>query len=517
MLKQDNLHFNAIDKLETGIAKVARAVGSTMGTGGGNAILEAIENPGHLTTNDGYSIANSIVLADPIEDMGRKILLEAINRANKASGDGSSTTCVLTAAILDEGRKVVNEHHPMDIKRSLEECLPLIEASLKEQSREVTVDNVSQVASISAEDEAIGKMIGDIYKEIGPKGIIYWDISKTANDQYTIGQGITVDDAGFLSPYMCDATENGQSTNQIRIKDPYILISKQKIASASDFNEIASTLHSQEVRDLVVFCEDIDPLVVPDIIKTRMMRGFRIAIVKMPVLWKDWWYEDLAQATGATVVDPAAGLPLKNMKLEHLGRVGNIVITKNETHLDGIADVSDHIKELEAEGTDEALLRASRLNTKTARYFVGAQSDSALSYRRLKVEDAISAAYQALNGGIVAGGGSALASVELPDTIGGHILTDALKAPAKQIAFNAGQIGMVIGDDYKGGKGFDTRSGSFVNMFDAGIVDPTNIVLNAIKNAISVAATILTAPTLVTLPREENDLNQLSPSNAIVR
>lgn len=517
MLKQDNLHFDAIDKLETGIAKVARAVGSTMGTGGVNAILEAIESPGHLTTNDGYSIANSIMLADPIEDMGRKILLEAINRANKASGDGSSTTCVLTAAILDEGRHLIGEHHPMDIKRSLEECLPIIEASLKAQSREVTVDTVHQVATISAEDENIGNMIGDIYKEIGPKGIIYWDVSKTASDQYTIGQGITIDDAGFLSPYMCDATESGQNTNQIRIKDPYILVSKQKIASASDFNDIASTLHSQEVRDLVVFCEDIDPLVVPDIIKTRMMRGFRIVIVKMPVLWKDWWYEDLAKATGATVVDPAAGLPMKNMKLKHLGRVGNIVITKTETHLDGIVDVSEHIKALEDEGTDEALLRASRLNTKTARYFVGAQSDSALSYRRLKVEDAISAAYQALNGGIIAGGGSSLASIKLPNSIGGEILTNALKAPAKQIALNAGRPDVVIGDDYDGIRGFDSKTNTFVDMFETGIVDPTNIVLNAIKNAISVAATVLTAPTLVTLPREEHEIGQLSPSNAIIR
>lgn len=526
MLKQDNLHFDAIDRLQTGIAKVAKAVGSTMGTGGGNAILEAIESPGHLTTNDGYSIANSIVLADPIEDMGRKILLEAINRANKQSGDGSSTTCVLTDAVLKEGRKQEG-HHPMDIKRSLEECLPLIEANLKEQSREVTVDNVEQVATISAEDATIGKMIGDIYKQIGPTGIIHWDVSKTANDQYTIGQGITVNDAGFLSPYMCDANEGGQSTNQIRINDPYILITKQKIASGADFEKIGAELYGKEVRDLVVFCEDIDPLVVNDLVKTRMMRGFRFAIVKMPVLWKDWWYEDLAKATGATVVDPAAGFPLKSLQMNHLGRVGNIIIARDETYLDGIADVSEHIKTLEDEGSDESLLRASRLNTKTARYFVGAHSDSALSYRRLKVEDAISASYQALNGGIVAGGGVALINAikALPKGVGGKVLWDALKAPTAQIIRNAGGEpltggnAVMVGADLIGGThGYDTKNKAIVDMFDAGIVDPTNIVINAVKNAVSVAATILTAPTLVTLPREEApSQGQLSPSNAIVR
>lgn len=515
MLKKDNLHFDSQEKLYAGIKKVARAVGGTMGTAGSNAIIEAIESPGHLMTNDGYSIANSIMLADPIEDMGRKILLESINRANKQSGDGSSTTCVLTASIIEEGKKYKDAAHPMDIKRSIEECLPAIEEAIKAQTREITPESVHQVATISAEDESIGKTIGEIYQQIGKSGIIYWDISKTTDDSYTIGQGITVDGAGFLSPYMCDATEAGQNTNQIRIKDPFILITKQKIASAADFNTIASALHGHEVRDLVVFADEVEPLVVPDLIKTRMIRGFRIAIVKMPVLWKDWWFEDLAKATGAKVIDPAAGLPMKEAQIEHLGRVGNIVITKEDTFLDGIKDVSEHIAGLELEDTDDSKLRASRLNTKTARYFVGAHSDSALSYRRLKVEDAISASWQALNGGIVAGGGSALLNVSAVlkkrGSVGATILAAALEAPARQIYANAGarvpDMFLYSGTD-KGG--FDSRIKQEVgDMFEAGIVDPANVVLNATKNAISVAAAILTAPTIVTLPREEADPDPL--------
>lgn len=499
----------------SGINKVAQAVGATMGTAGSNALIECIENPGHMSTNDGFTIANSIILSDPIEEMGRKVLVEAINRANKASGDGSSTTCVLTAGIIQEGMKHIGTVSPMDIKRSLEECLPTIEQNIKEQTRQLLSDGaldldlLEQVATISSEDSFIGKRIAEIYSKIGNTGIVYWDISKTAEDTYTIGSGITVEGAGWYSPYMCDAAENGLNTNQIRLKSPHILITKQKVTSANDFAVIGAALNNEDVKDLIVFCDDIDPLVVPDLIKTRMVRGFRIAIVKMPVLFKDFWYEDLSKATGAKIIDPAAGLPMKAATTEHLGRVGNIVVTKDETFLDGIRDVSEHIKALEEDGSDESKLRVGRLNTKTARYFVGAQSDSALSYRRLKVEDAISAAWQALNGGIVPGGGSALlnasAALKQNSSIGARILAVALEVPARTIYGNAGayvpDMFLYSGKDIGG---FDSRTKTEIgDMFKAGIIDPTNIVLNAVKNAVSVAATVLTANTVVTLPRDE--------------
>lgn len=510
---RDNLFIDdeARIRLMSGIRKIADAVGGTMGTGGSNAIIEAIESPGHLMTNDGYSIANSIVLADPIEEMGRKILVESINRANKASGDGSSTTCVLTAAIVDEGAKHMHEAHPMAIKRQLEECIPIIERAISLQTRFIKPDSLElqQVATVSSEDEEIGKRIAEIYSQIGATGIIHWDISKTVADSYTVGHGITVEGAGYFSPYMCDADENGRNTNQIRLKNPYILLTQQKIASAADFNGIAGILNGKEIKDVIVVADDIEPLVVPDLVKTRAIRGFRIVLVKMPVLFKDVWFEDLAQATGAKIVNPTLGLHLKDVQMSDLGQCENILITKEDTYLDGIKDVSTHVAGLETEGSDASKLRISRLNTKTARYFVGAQSDSALSYRRLKVEDAISAAFQALNGGIVAGGGSALASIELHDTIGGKILTQALKEPARRIAFNAGHPEMVIGDDYKGGRGYDAKTDQFRDMFEAGIVDPANVVLNAAKNAISVAAAVLTAKTVVTLPRDEFPMQQV--------
>lgn len=505
---KDNLHVgdDARIRLINGIKKAASAVGATMGTRGGNALIQAIEMPGHMATNDGATILQSIHFADPLEEMGKNILVEAVSRANKQSGDGSSTTTVLTAAIIEEGMK--STESAIDIKRSIEEALPIVEEQIKAQSKEITVDTVAQVATISAEDEEIGNRIQEIYQQIGKDGIVYWDVSKTTEDSYTIGTGINIHDAGFLSPYMCDATEAGQSTNQIRLKNPHIMVTKQKIASASDFESIGAQLYSKNITDLVVFADEVEPLVVPDLIKTRMMRGFRFIIVKMPTIWKDQWFEDIVLATGAKLVDPAAGIPLREAKMEHLGTVGDIIITKTDTYIDGIADLTDHVQKLQDEATEDSVHRASRLNTKTARYYVGAPTESALSYRRLKVEDAISAAYQALHGGIVPGAGNAMACVVLPDTIGGKILKEALKSPMKQIMSNAGiktkrHWLWSTEEEPRQGKGYDTRTRKPVDLIEAGIVNPTNVEINAVRNAISVAATVLSAPTVVTLPQDD--------------
>jgi len=506
-MQTDNLYVGDEGRshLIKGIQKAAQAVGSTMGTRGSNALIQAIENPGYLATNDGITILQSIRFAHPIEDLGRRVLLEAVSRANKQSGDGSSTTTVLTAAIIEEGMKFISEHAtPIDVKRSLETCLPKVEEAIKQQSVDITVDTVETVATISAEDDSIGSMIQQIYQQIGKDGIVYWDVSKTAEDSYSIGSGITINGAGYMSPYMCDANESGQNTNQVRLKNPKILITKQKIVSALDFEKIGVALSSQAVTDLIVFADEVEPLVTNDLVKTRMMRGFRFIIVKMPTLWKDHWFEDIALASGATVIDPQAGKTLKDATLNDLGTVSDIIITAKDTFIDGINDMTEHIEKLKAEDTEETLHRAARLNTKTARYFVGAPSESALSYRRLKVEDAISAAYQALHGGIVPGGGVALihaTKVLNMNYIGDMILARALAAPAMQIGKNAGvEVDLLKFTDTVG---FNSNTREYTDMIEAGIVNPTNVEVNALRNAISVAATVLSAPTITILPHED--------------
>ncbi len=509
MVTKDNLYIgtDARDRIVKGIHRCADAVGGTMGTGGHNAILEVIEMPGHMTTNDGATILDSIRFADPLEEMGRKILLEAVKRANKQSGDGSSTTTVLTAAIIEEGIKHLADCSPLEIKNSLEECIAIIESSLSQQTRQITTDEVGKVATISAEDESIGNLIQEIYQQIGKEGIIHWDISKTYEDHYTIGKGITIHSAGFASPYMADLDEKtGQFMQVARWSDAHILITRQKITSASDFNNLFSSLFTKDIKEVVVFCDEYEANVVPDLIRTRAVRGFKTLLVKMPLLWKDQWYEDLALATGAIVIDPNAGITFKDMTLTHLGHVDHITVAKDDVYLDGIKDLADHIASLVENGTDDSKLRASRLNTKTARYYVGAASDSALSYKRLKVEDAISAAWQALNGGVVAGGGVALLNVALTlnptSSVGQRILHEALKAPFVRIVKNAGIDTTGIARTVFSNEGFDTKTGKVVDMFEAGIVDPTPIVMNAARNAISVAASVIAAPVVVTLPEQ---------------
>jgi len=486
-MNQDNLHTGteARDRLIKGIRKTANAVGVTMGTGGSNSIIQRLENPGHLLTNDGYTIADSIRFSDPLEEMGRRILLEAISRANKASGDGSSTTTVLTASILEEGIKHLEEASPMEIKRSLEACIPIIEQIINEQKREITIHEVGKVASISAEDEQIGELIQEIYEKIGKDGIIHWDISKTAEDSYTIGQGLTIEGASLASPYMCDRDKvSGNFYNVAKMKNPLVIVTREKITTGAAFEKLFFSLNSKGKKDVVIFCEDFDVQAIAHLVATHQQQGFRAIVIKIPTIWGDEWREDIALASGATIIDPNAGLSLKDLTEQHLGTFEHITSDKDATYIDGIKDIAEHVKTLEDQATDATLLRASRLNTKTARLFIGAHSDSALSYKRLKIEDAISASYHALQNGVVIGGGWALAMVA--EQLDNPILKVALRAPLEQITNNM------------------AKTYTAEMMEDQQVFDPTNIVLNAVRNAISVSASILTANTIVTFPEQQH-------------
>lgn len=500
----DNLHTGkeARERIMVGVRKASEAVGVTMGTSGSNSLIECLEMPGHFPTNDGITILKALRFADPLEDMGRRIVLEAVERANKKSGDGSSTATVLTAAILEEGIKHIGEASPMEIKRSLEECISFIAESINEQTKKVTVDTVAQVASISAEDEGIGNLIQEIYQKIGKDGIIHWDVSKTTDDTYSLGSGVTMHGATYMSPYMCDIDEAGNLSSYVRWKNPKILLCKQKITSASEFNDLFQSLFAKDIKEVAIFCEEIEIPVIGDLIRTRAVRGFKTVVIKMPVLWRDEWWQDLAVACGGTIVD-SIGLSLRNAKEEHLGTVGHLTVDRENTYLDGVKDMKKHILALQVNGDDKSLLRASRLNTRTARYFVGSHSESAIAYRRLKVEDAINAASCALDNGVVVGGGVALinATKNLPNTIGGKIMQVALQAPFNRISKNAGFDPEVL--TAEGNTGLNTKTGKIENLLESGVVDPADVVLNAVKNAIGVAASILTVGTVVLLPREE--------------
>lgn len=481
-------------KMLRAIKICADAVGSTMGTGGNNGLIEAMASPGYLLTNDGATLLESMVFEDPHEKMGHSILMESVSRSNKGSGDGSSGATKLTDKILQLGDKRLDggflrrKIHVMDLKRELESCIPVIEQAIDEQRRPISVDDVWKVAAISAEDEEIGRKIGEIYKEIGKDGIIHWDISKTGEDYHTIGQGLTVEGAGIASPYMFDMDKTtGSYAQHAKMVNPSIIVSREKITTGAAFESIFSTLNAKGKKEVVIFCEDFEVQAVAHLVMTYQRQGFRAVLVKLPTIYGDVWGEDLAKASGATIIDPSVGLSLKDMNETHIGQLGHITITKGDTFVDGIKDMSEHIAYIKGLEDED---RVKRLNTKTARYFVGALSDAALSYRRLKVEDAINAAQQALLGGIVVGGGLALAKIKT----GNKILDKALKAPHEQIVKNMG-------------KTFSEK-----DMEEQEVFDPANVVLNAAKNAISVSAAILTANTVITYPRFLQPQNNEIPS-----
>lgn len=512
-----------------GIRKASEAVAVTLGTAGKNSLLQAFAHPFYYPTNDGFSILNAIRFVDPLEELGRSILSESVNRANRANGDGSSTTCVLTAAILDEGMKHLDEVSAMELKKSLEECLPLIEKSLKEQRKELIDKDgnidfklLEQTAAISAESGEIGKMIADIYREIGKDGIINWQASKDSTDSYTIGTGIKIDGATYASRYMCDAEGDG-FTYQATIENPLVLLAKSKITSQGEMNSFISELQNADVKDLVIFCDEMDAPILNSFILARAPQtlGIRFLIIKMPTVFNDLWWEDLEKASGGRVISPASGIKMKDVKMAYLGHFGKIMVNRDGTFIDGIQDLSNHIMGLKVDGSDEALARAARLNTKTATYFVGANSESTLRQKRDKVEDAINSAWSAMQNGILPGGGVALLNISenlnnqtfAPKAnIGEVILVEALKKPFEQIIKNAGiENGFRGFDTLPGAKnhlGYDSRTGKIVDMFKVGIVDSFDVVMGAVKNAIGVSSGILTCGTVVLLPRQEDSIGE---------
>lgn len=490
----------AREKLMVGINRVADAVKLTIGAAGANAVLEADVNPGHRITNDGVSVARAIFLEDPVENMGANIIKEIANRADKDSGDGTTTATVLAQAILKEGMNA--SISPMQLKRELDDCLPIIIDAIDAQKKEITVDEVGQVATISAEDESIGALIQEAYQTIGKEGIIELDNSNLPDTFIEYGEGILLHFAGWFGAY--SSTEAGKAV----YKNPRILISKEKITSVDQIESLFKQLDIAGINELVMYVEDIDMAVASRLAFTHINGGFKTLIIKAPTVFKDWLYEDFAKLTGATAVDFANGKTFKNLTIADLGTCEKIITTKDETRVLGTKDVSEHLEAIEEAGKldDQQKLRASWLQTKVAVIKLGANSESELSYRRLKTIDAISAAKLALEDGIVPGGGVSLRNsrTNLPKTEGGLIMQKALLAPSNQIANNAGYVGPTgAGIREKTTYGLNAKTGEIVDMWEAGIVDPSKVVKNSVKNALSVASTVLTASIVTTLARPE--------------
>ncbi len=501
----DNIQESALPLLAKGISKAASLVGSTMGPKGKNILLEHKQMPFHQLTNDGATILKAMDLTDPIEKIGLGFLKEAAERSNGNSGDGSSTTTVLLNAILEEGIKTGVS--TLEIKNSLDECLPIIEASIHAQTRQITVGDIPAVARIAGEDEELARLLGEIYTTIGKEGIVHLEGSGTFESSYSLIEGVRFVDTGYLSPYM--ATDKNKAVYQ----KPTILVTKNKISNVKDIDPILQALIARGDKHLVIFTDDMDSGVARILIELQKnpQRSIDILIIKAPTLWKSYVFEDFAKITGATIIEDASGTSLGNkFRLDWLGTCDTLIVDKEETTVIGIADISEHIKDLTEEGSTDSKRRLSWLTTKTAILKIGAKSETELSYKLLKSEDAIFSSRLALNSGVVAGGGSALlcASRAMPDTTGGNILKSALEVPFRKIMENSGITEGEVSFD--GIRGIDASTGTAVDMFGAGIVDAASVVLNAVKNSLGIASTLLTTSAVILLP-EEKQAPQASP------
>lgn len=481
--------------LIAGALATVNAVKITLGAAGRNAILSKEEYPFHAVTNDGVSIAKDIHFLDPYHEMGANIIREVADRADKESGDGTTTATVLIGAILEEAEK--ENIFGMELKRSLDECVSIIEASVDKQKRIVPIGQLHQAASVAAEDEEIGKILQDIYTKIGPAGIVEVEPSGTQETSWEAKEGVRMRNCGFMAPYM--PNEGGKAV----YKKPKVLVTKQRISTLNDIDPLFAELSRAGIHELVMVVEDIVPEVLQPLSYTHGKGIFKTLIIKAPMLWKDWMFEDFAALTGATVIGLESGIPLGKAKMEHLGTCEKLVSSKDETTIIGPKDISGHVARIKDIGGDGHDLRISWLTTKAAVLRLGANSESELFYRTKKAEDARNAAQLALQDGIVAGGGVALmnASFEMPDTIGGRILRKALRAPAIQIMENAGRTGSTR-EGFDTNRpleylGFNAKTGMLTDMFSEGIVDPAKVTKNSVRNAVSIASTILTAEVVI--------------------
>ena len=484
-----NIHINnAVKGLMNGMKPVIETVKLTYGPSGRNALIECVDFPGHLIANDLETIIQAVHNTDPLEKQGLSLLKELSTKAHKDSGDGRKTTILLANEILEMG--FGSELSGLELKRELDNLIPFIERKIDEQKQEITEEEVYKVATIAGESSEIGILLGDIYKRIGKDGIIIPEPSGTFETSYSVIEGVRFVDTGYLSPYMA----HNHKTSAV-YENPTILVTKKKISHLNDINPLLEELNKQGKKDLVIFTDDMDSGVASIMVKAHQDKIMNILIIKAPTLWKNYVFEDFAKVTGSTIVEDATGINFKNLSLNHLGTCGKITVDKDETVIIPSVDYTEHTDYLKTQQDNDSKLRLSWLQTKTCILKLGANSESELALIRLKTEDAINASRLALKDGVVAGGGVCLddISIELPETIAGQILSNALSAPLKQNLSNMGLDEPNWGED---------------------VIDSSAVTRNAVRNAIALASTILTCGVVVVIPpKSEEELLQMQLAN----
>ena len=528
MAKEIVFSEDARKALQSGIDQLANAVKVTLGPKGRNVVLDK-KFGAPLITNDGVTIAKEIELDDPFENMGAQLVKEVATKTNDAAGDGTTTATVLAQALICEGMKnVAAGANPMVVKKGIAKAVDTAVKTVVANSKKVSgSDDIARVATISAGDEVIGSLIAEAMDKVSADGVITVEESKTAETYIEVVEGMQFD-RGYITPYMATDTDKMEAV----IDDALLLITDKKI---SNIQEILPLLEQiiQAGKKLVIIAEDIEGEALSTLIVNKLRGTFVCVGVKAPGFGdrRKEMLQDIAILTGGQVITEELGLELKDTTLEQLGRAGQVKVGKENTIIvDGagdkdaiagrIAQIKSQIENTTSDFDREKLQeRLAKLSGGVAVLKVGAATEIEMKDKKLRIEDALSATKAAVEEGIVAGGGVALVSTinavrELLDATSGDektgvsIVLKALEAPIRQIATNAGLEGSVIVDKIvtsgKANYGFDFYNETYVDMLEAGIVDPTKVTRSALQNAASVASMVLTTESLVADKKEDD-------------
>lgn len=528
MAKQIKFGEDARRALESGVNQLANTVKVTLGPKGRNVVLDKkFGSP--LITNDGVTIAKDVELEDPFENMGAQLVKEVATKTNDVAGDGTTTATLMAQAIIREGLKnVAAGANPMVLKKGIAMATEAAVEGLKEMSKPIEDSNaIAQVASISAGDSEIGKLISEAMEKVGNEGVITVEESKTMKTDLVVVEGMQFD-RGYASAYMVTNTEKMEAV----FDDPLILITDKKI---ENIQEILPLLEQvvQLGKKLLIIAEDVEGEALATLVVNKLRGTFNCVAVKAPGFGdrRKAMLEDIAILTGGTVISEEVGLDLKEATVDMLGRARQIKVDKENTVIvegkgsaDAIAarvtSIKKQIEETTSEYDKEKLQeRLAKLAGGVAVIQVGAATETEMKDMKLRIEDALAATRAAVEEGIVPGGGTAMLKSEknvktlVKETSGDvktgvNIVLKALEEPIRQIAANAGLEGSIIVEKIRASKsasyGFDASKGAYVDMIEAGIIDPTKVTRSALQNASSIAAMLLTTESIVAdIPSED--------------
>lgn len=540
MAKQIKFDEEARRAIMNGISQVANVVKTTLGPKGRNVVLDkGFGSP--TITNDGVTIAKEIELEDKYENMGAEMIKEVASKTNDAAGDGTTTASILTQTIAERGARMISKGvNVIALKDALMDCSVQIANNLRSDnvSQKVEGDAIAQVATISAQDEKVGKIIAKIISEVGGEGVVTVEESQTFGIDYEIVKGMKFD-RGYISPYMVTNTDSMEA----KLNEPYILITDKKISAISDILPILEKVAKEGKKEMVIIAEDLDGEALATLVVNKLRGTLNVLAVKAPGFGdnqKDM-LNDIAILTGGQVVSEEKGMKLESVEISDLGIAGKVVSTKDDTTIvsgkgnenEIVARVNQIKAQIEkAEGDyDKNKLkeRLAKLAGGVAVIRVGAATEVEQKEKQHRVEDAVDATKAAIEEGIVPGGGAALLSeatklrkelklkekkLTIEKKAALEIMIDALEAPIRQIAENAGLSPELITTKVlelqkeKGSKmGYDAAKNKFVDMIEAGVIDPVKVVALALQNSVSTAAMILTTEAAITdIPKKEEEM-----------